>query len=504
MNGPTCWCGHEPLEPWNADYHRCAACDTLVLATPPEPDLGRVADDDADFYGQQYWFAHQQAMGLPSIVDRARLDLVDRVPHWMRTLLRFCTPPARTLELGCSHGAFVALMRQAGFDAAGLELSPAIAAFAREAFGVAVLVGPIEEQQLPAGSIDVVIAMDVLEHLTDPLATLRAAARVADDPGLVLLQTPRYPEGTTFDDLQRENAPFLAMLLPKEHTYLFSERAVSLLLSRVGFGHVTFVPAVFAQYDMCLLASRRPIQHLASGEQANALMSSPGGRMVQALLDHVDEVQAIRSTLARRDADVASLSASIEAAEADRAARLEVIEGQGQALSAATHRADALDAMVADLRAHLTQAEADRQARLDVIERQGAELAALGHRAAEASAKADALEQHLASSEADRAARLAVIEQQGEAIGQLQATAGRVDALEAQIAACEIDRATQLAVIQQQAQDLERCDTLRVELATVRARLDELERYAARVAQSSGARALRRIGWLPDPPGSSS
>jgi SAM-dependent methyltransferase len=504
MNSSVCWCGHAPLEPWNADYHRCAACDTLVLATPPEPALGRVDDDQADFYGRQYWFAHQQTMGLPSIVERARLDLVDRVPDWMRALLRFRTPPARTLELGCSHGAFVALMRQAGFDATGLELSPAIATFAREAFGIDVLVGPLEGQSLPDASIDVVVAMDVLEHLTDPLATLGAVARVADDPGLVLVQTPRYPEGTTFEDLQRAGDPFLAMLLPREHTFLFSERAVTLLLSRVGFPHVTFTAAVFAQYDMCLLASRRPLAEISADDQARALLASPGGRMVQALLDHAGEVLAVRATLAQRDAEVASLSAAIASAEADRAARLTVIEDQGAAFSTATHRADALEAMVGDLRSHLAQAELDRQARLEVIERQGAELAAISHRAAESSARAEALEQHLATCEADRAARLAVIEQQGAALDQLQAAVGRIDALEAQLAASEAVIEQQAVTLADKAQEIERCEALVAEQAALRARLDTLETFARRVAQSSGARILQRIGWMPEPPGSSS
>ena len=59
--------------------------------------------------------------------------------HWLRTLMQFVLPPARVLEVGCGHGGFVAMMRQAGYDAMGLELSPSIVKFARDTFDIPVI-----------------------------------------------------------------------------------------------------------------------------------------------------------------------------------------------------------------------------------------------------------------------------------------------------------------------------------------------------------------------------
>jgi hypothetical protein len=354
-----------------------------------------------------------------------------------------------------------------------------------------VLVGPIESQGFAPGAFDVVIAMDVLEHVIDPLATVRAVVDALAPGGLVMFQTPSYPAGATHGELQEAEHPFLSMLLPHEHTYLFSRRAMTLLLQQSGLPNVAYQPAVFAQYDMLVLAARAPVTVLDIDEQERAVLATPRGRIAQALLDRAGEVRGLQSTLARRDADVRSLETSIETAEADRAARLQVIEEQGAALSTATNRAEQLDATAADLRAHLAQAEADRQARLDVIERQGAELAEATRHAAEATAKAEALEAHLAASEADRAARLAVIEEQGAALGQLQA---RLNGLEAQLEACEADRAARLEVIEQRG----------AELAAARARIDVIDAYVTTVAQSASAKALQRIGLLPEPPGRSS
>ncbi len=70
---------------------------------------------------------------------------------------------------------------------------------------------------------------------------------------------------------------------------------------------------------------------------------------------------------------------------------------------------------LAALEARLAASEADRAARLDVIEKQGAEL----NRVPGLEAERDALASSLAVSEADRAARLEVIEQQGAELGRI-------------------------------------------------------------------------------------
>ncbi len=222
----------------------------------------------ADFYGRDYWFGHMRELGHPDIRERARRDLSERCLHWLRTVLRYCRPPARTLELGCGHGGFVAMLRSAGFDARGLELSPSIAGFATRTFGVPVLTGPVEDQAIGPGSMDLVLAMDVLEHFSDPLETVRHCAGLLEQQGLFLFQTPCYPEGMAFDDMQAHRSPFLEQLRPQEHIYLFSRTSVRALFERVGFGHVVFGARHVSG----------AVRHVRRGEPGPALDTTAGGR----------------------------------------------------------------------------------------------------------------------------------------------------------------------------------------------------------------------------------
>src|SRR5438132_8926841 len=105
-----CWCGNSKLQEFSPEYWRCDVCSTLISKGLPSADLTKIGNEDADFYGKKYWLDHQiNELGLASIEERSRSDLLDRCGWWLSQLLDFSLPPARLLEIGCSHGGFLAL-----------------------------------------------------------------------------------------------------------------------------------------------------------------------------------------------------------------------------------------------------------------------------------------------------------------------------------------------------------------------------------------------------------
>jgi SAM-dependent methyltransferase len=431
---PRCWCGNDQLEPFNPDYARCGVCQTLVLIRPPAQSDPHVIDDKADFYGRDYWFKYQNELGYGNIVQRSRSDLHDRCLHWLAATLRHKLPPGKSLELGSAHGGFVATMAWAGFDATGLELSPAIVQFATETFHVPMLLGPLEDQKLRKKSLDVIAHMDVLEHLPDPVATMSRAVSLLKDDGIMVVQTPCYPEGATLEDLTQKNHAFLQQLKPVEHLYLFSKSSIAEFFNRLGMTHHIFEPAIFAHYDMFLIAGKSPLRVHSREEQSAALAQAPAGRAMLALLDLKEQSLAADLRLGE--------------SESDRAARLDVIHRQGHEvarlqaevhkwlesstqLQAETRRLQAELDGKKDIERQFRESEADRAARLEVINKQGHEIADLQaqvhkllesskHLQAEADGKKD-IERQFRQSEADRAARLEVIIKQGHEIADLQA-----------------------------------------------------------------------------------
>lgn len=283
-----CWCGMGGLEPYSDGYMLCPSCGTLVSR-----------EEQAEGYGRDYWYDHQVAeLGQPSIEERARLDLPERCVYWLRRFLRACLPPGDVLELGCAHGGFTALLGKAGFRARGLELDASVAGLATETFGVTMLTGPLEEQDLAPGSLAAVVLMDVLEHLPEPVGFLRRLMELLAPGGILFVQTPRFPAGVTYDRLVSDGDPFGRMLLPAEHLYLYSEKAVRELFAFAGLDQFRFEKALFP-YDMLFVAGRQPLADHDRAAVEAALTATPDGRLALAMLDLAERAETAEALAAR-------------------------------------------------------------------------------------------------------------------------------------------------------------------------------------------------------------
>jgi SAM-dependent methyltransferase len=99
-------------------------------------------------------------------------------------------PRGRLLDVGCAHGFFLEEARRRGYQVAGVEFHPDMAAFARQALGVEVAQGLWSDVEPPPGVFDVVTFNDTLEYLPDPVGALQKAARVLAPNGVVFVKTP--------------------------------------------------------------------------------------------------------------------------------------------------------------------------------------------------------------------------------------------------------------------------------------------------------------------------
>jgi SAM-dependent methyltransferase len=146
--------------------------------------------------------------------------------------------PGRLLDAGCGYGAFVAAMRERGWDAEGVDPSPTVVAAARRK-GRTVHLGTLERMQAPDGTYDAITMFYVLEHVPDPLGALRKAFDLLTPAGILLVRIPH----TT--PIVRLLAPFglgKALYDPPFHLYDFSPAVLREMLQRTGFADVRMFP----------------------------------------------------------------------------------------------------------------------------------------------------------------------------------------------------------------------------------------------------------------------
>ena len=283
-SNPDCWCSDSKLVEFSESYLRCTNCETLVRKKTSKVDPFGTPDDLHNFYSERYWFEYQRdQLGLPDITERAVSDLPERCLYWLKHLLSFRLPPGKVLELGCGHGGSVALMNEAGFEAIGMEMSPWVVNFAQRIFNIPVLQGPLENVELKQNSFDVIAAFDVLEHLPDPAFTMSRCAELLRSDGILMIQTPKLPEGKTYRGMVRQNHRFLPMFKEQGHLYLFSRRSIVHLLENLSFNQICFLDPLFPS-DMVLVASRQKLRTYTDKAVAEKLLTSPSGRIILAML----------------------------------------------------------------------------------------------------------------------------------------------------------------------------------------------------------------------------
>jgi methionine biosynthesis protein MetW len=158
-------------------------------------------------------------------------------------------PGGRVLDLGCASGGLLALLRPHASHLAGLELSASAAAAAAQVADE-VVQGALEDPGLPfeAGSFDLVILADVLEHLADPAAALRRATSWCEPGGAVLVSVPNVAHWRARLSLARGRWPAEdSGTFDSSHLRWFTRDSLADLLAQAGLHDVelgAIVPAL--------------------------------------------------------------------------------------------------------------------------------------------------------------------------------------------------------------------------------------------------------------------
>lgn len=363
VGGERCWCGAVDREPLRADYGLCRSCGTLVFSELYD-GADYVSSEPSGFYGDRYWQQHvPDRLGLPGLEERARSDLSERAVFHLTRILERLAPGARVLELGCGAGSLTYLLGGAGFEASGVELGPAAIELARRHFGVEVHRGPLAERE-PGGTFDAIVAIDVLEHLPEPLATVELCARRLARGGLLFLQTPCY----------RGDGPDWQMLLPREHLFLFTEDSIRRLLSAAGFAAVEVRDSLFP-YDMWATAALD--EHLPHRPDPLAGVSPATVALIDARdanLRAAGERDAIDDDRRSKEAVNERLGSKLAAARGDQRAKEELLRRQDDELRRVHRDQDAKAALIDRLDGELEELRRDQTAKGDLIERLTADL----------------------------------------------------------------------------------------------------------------------------------
>jgi 2-polyprenyl-3-methyl-5-hydroxy-6-metoxy-1,4-benzoquinol methylase len=127
----------------------------------------------------------------PQRYEKEQLQVRDYVTA--RSLLNSLHPTrGKLVEVGSSCGFQLEAFRREGWEVLGIEPDRNAARQAIEKLGIPTINAILETAQLPAESADAIVMLHVIEHVPDPVGTLREIFRVLKKGGHLVLETPRY------------------------------------------------------------------------------------------------------------------------------------------------------------------------------------------------------------------------------------------------------------------------------------------------------------------------
>jgi 2-polyprenyl-3-methyl-5-hydroxy-6-metoxy-1,4-benzoquinol methylase len=166
-----------------------------------------------------------------------------RLHHEYRNLPPLPRSGGRLLDIGSGDGDFLVRAARIGWDVTGVEPDPKAAELSRSN-GLRVLTGGLEAIDSSC-SFDVITMNHVIEHVHDPVATLKRCWSLLRPGGLIWLETPNSQSygHTVFQESWRG-------LEAPRHLVLFSEFSLQQALREVGFEDLRSAPRHDPSSDM--------------------------------------------------------------------------------------------------------------------------------------------------------------------------------------------------------------------------------------------------------------
>jgi 2-polyprenyl-3-methyl-5-hydroxy-6-metoxy-1,4-benzoquinol methylase len=216
---------------WINEYDavRCDKC-ALIFARPMKSNI-EIYDQSYDTDGE---FSH--------LLYRARAlkSKGKKVLAWpYKTLLKYINrkgiSPKNIFEVGCGDGHFVYFMKSSGYHASGCDVSASACRQAKELFDIDVIHSDFNDVTVPDESQDIILGVELIEHLGEPMEFLKTAYSKLKSGGYLFLSTPNADTKWPFywTDSRVSFPPF--------HLTIWSEKSFSNAAKKVNFVMEDFI-----------------------------------------------------------------------------------------------------------------------------------------------------------------------------------------------------------------------------------------------------------------------
>jgi len=167
-------------------------------------------------------------------------EIPDNENHPAKKVIKWIKNNSKVLEIGCASGIQSRILKEnLGCRVTGLEIDPSAAVDAKP-YCEDVIIGSIEEIDLSLAlkneNFDAILFVDVLEHLIDPLATLKKILPFLNENGVVIASIPNISHSAICWELAHGRFDYQKYgLLDNTHIRFFTKKNIIKLFEDAGY-----------------------------------------------------------------------------------------------------------------------------------------------------------------------------------------------------------------------------------------------------------------------------
>lgn len=159
----------------------------------------------------------------------------------------------KLLDVGASTGFFIQeVAKRKKWQVTGIEYAKNAVNEAKEKYGIDILWGDVFSRKLPNNYFDVITMHSVLEHIPDPMKTIREVNKKLKKGGYFVFNVPNI-NSVEYMIFQLLHKPFPGFIY--EHLYYYNPKTITEMLTKNNF---TIVMITSRHYSTLRLPPRRP------------------------------------------------------------------------------------------------------------------------------------------------------------------------------------------------------------------------------------------------------
>ncbi|MBF0486921.1 MAG: class I SAM-dependent methyltransferase [Nitrospirae bacterium] len=208
-----------------ADVYMCGDCGLVFL------DQGSFSLP-ADFYEKQYHQTYITHIEPAAFNPREYYEKMKKAARpWAEKFAKGLSGGEVVLDLGCSTGHFIDMIKDRAGKVYGHDLNAAEVEFCRDVLGFDVSDKPLNER-FKEHTFDYITLIFVLEHIAQPREFLKMLKTFLKPGGKLVIVVPNIQDAlVSFYDIPE----FLEFYYCIEHLYYYSPTTIGRLLSESGF-----------------------------------------------------------------------------------------------------------------------------------------------------------------------------------------------------------------------------------------------------------------------------